>query len=243
MAGPQLLAARASGAIGRELVAVGGVLRSEPLPLGCPAVRLTLERTFCHRLAALFPLAASAGGPTPRSGPPVEGHLLPGTYAPPLLATESELAPWLTREVPVVLVGHYEDQRAPSCEGVRDWCREDFVVELVAWTAGSWLAAPIVRDPALPEPGGPLVLVDRAQANARRATARGEIMLSQAMLRTQLLEVVDPIAAQSTVNLLTPGAWYVRSIAADRPGRRPQVTWAVIDDPSGLVLGYSLIAP
>ena len=241
LSGDGLRAGRAAGTIRRELVAVAGILRSEPLPLSCPAVQLTLARTFCHRLVALFPVPGTSGGPS--SASTIEGHLLPGTDVPPALRVESELASWTTRAVPVVLIGHFEDQRAPSCEGIRDWCRDDLVVEQVAWVSGAWLEPPIVRDPEIPGPDAPVVLTERAQANLRRAASRGETVLGQAVLRNELLAVVDPVAYRAAVAVRHPWVWYVRSITAVQPGRPPHVTWAVIDETTGLVLGYSLIAP
>jgi hypothetical protein len=243
--GAELETGRADGTIGRELVVVAGVLRSEPLPLSCPAVPLTLSRTFCHRLAALFPVgdpdveARSTGTPAP--GPMIAGHLLPGTEVPGFLAAvAAEVGPLLKPSIPVVLAGRFDDPRAPACGTGHEWCRSDFVVENAVWADGLWLGTPVVRDPALPEPEPNAA--SRAGAFSVPGSGRSRIILGQALLRPELLAAVDPIAARAAVNTHGP-VWYVRSIAAVQAGEKPQVGWLVIEAATGVLLGYSWAQP
>jgi hypothetical protein len=248
--GAELQDGRASGAVGGELVAVAGVLRSDALPLSCPAIRLTLARTFCHRLASLFPV--SEPGPetdpsAPRAvatlppGPIIPAHFLPGTDLPASLGlTTDDLLPWKLHPVPVVLAGRYEDPRAPPCGSGQEWCRTDFVVEHVVWADGLWLGPPIVRDLGVPETPDARDPADPAPvaANSIPGSGRGRIVLSQALLRPELLGVVDPIAARAAAEM-HGSVWYVRSIATVVAGEKPQVGWAVIDDATGTVLAHS----
>ena len=244
--GAELVAERARGAIGGELVVVAGILRSDPLPLSCPAIRLTLSRTFCHRLAALFSvgepgLDGTAAG-TPAPGPTISGHLLPGTDMPPgLVVGGGELEPWLIRSIPVVLAGRFEDTRAPACGAGREWCREDFVVELAVWADGVWLGPAIVRDPAIPESSDPDEAL-RAAAVGVPAPGRSRIILGQLLLRPELLAVIDPDGAVAAANA-RGGVWYIRSIATVQAAEKPQVGWVVIDARTDVVLGYSWVQP
>jgi hypothetical protein len=243
--GAELDADRARRAIAGELVVVAGILKSEPLPMNCPAIRLTLSRTFCLRLAALFAVSepglenATAGTAPP--GPIVPGHLLPGTGIPPVLASATELEPPPTRYIPVVLAGRFEDPRAPACGTGQQWCREDFVVEQVVWVDGVWLGPEMVRDPAIAEPIDPAA-ASRAAAIAGPVPGRSRVILGQALVRPELLALMDPIAATAAANT-HGGVWYIRSIATVQPGERPQVGWVVIDATTDVVLGYSWTQP
>jgi hypothetical protein len=267
MTGQELQAARASGQVGRQLVAVSGLLHNDPLALACPAIRITFSRTFCRRLVALFPdvgygpaAVAAAGdgtaagtapaaaitqptagaGPTPP--PALMAQVLPGAAVPVILTSESDLAPWLSGAIPVVAVGHYDDSRAPGCGIGRDWCGDDFVVERLAWLDGAWVAAVLARDPAIsgldtPDNG------PRAREIAQRAASRGEQILSLAIVGSRLLAIVDLMAAAVAGPDGAGTLWYVRSITRLRTGAEAEVAWAVIDDATGRVLGYSMAHP
>jgi hypothetical protein len=111
------------------------------------------------------------------------------------------------------------------------------VVENAVWADGLWLGTPVVRDPALAEPGLPW-----ANALSMPGSGRSRIVLGQALLRPELLAAVDPIAARAAVNTRGP-VWYVRSIADVRAGDEPQVGWVVVENSTGVVLGYSWTQP
>jgi hypothetical protein len=175
-------------------------------------------------------------------GPIVPGHLLPGTDVPSALAIpSSELEPWLTQSIPVVLAGRFDDPRAPACGTGREWCRADFVVEQAVWADGVWLGPPLVRDPAIAEPPD-------ADAAARAASiavpqpGRSRVILGQALVRRELLALMDPIAATAAANT-AGGVWYIRSIATVQAAEKPQVGWVVIDAQTDVVLGYSWARP
>jgi hypothetical protein len=265
MTGLELSAARAAGQVGRELVAVSGLLHNDPLALACPAIRITFSRTFCRRLMAIFPegwgTAGAGGASTSRGGPaaatPVGmlsmatpladptlppalmAQLLPGAPVPVILASDSDLAPWLTGAVPVVAVGHFEDARAPACGPGREWCGDDLVIEQVVWLDGAWLAAETARDPGIP-PAATADSASRAQEIFRRAESRAEDVLSFAIIGSRLLAIVDARAA-AVVGPDRPGAlWYVRSVVRAEAGAPAEVVWAVIDDATGRILGYSM---
>ena len=245
--GSQLRAERATGSVGSELVAVAGNLRSAPLPLRCPAMHLSLSQAFCHRLAALFPARGVAipGGTSSTaigaSDTQLAGHLLPGTGVPARFAPDNEAGVHVNESVPVVLIGRFEDPRAPACGTGQAWCRDDFAVELVAWAAGRWLEAPVVsdRDPALAA-----VPVDgrRLGAITRRAATEEERIISLAVVQPRLLAVIDPQAFRSAANSRRERLWYVRSIVVPVSGRA-QVAWTVIEDGTGVLLGYSWPQP
>jgi len=188
------------------------------------------------------PTAPPTPGAGPTAPPALTAQVLPGAPVPVILASESDLAPWLTGAIPVVAVGHFEDSRAPACGVGRDWCGDDFVVERLAWLDGSWVTAAPARDPAIsaldtPDNG------PRAREIAQRAATRGEQILSLAIVGSRLLAIVDPMAAAVAGPDRVGTLWYVRSIARPRTGAGAEVAWAVIDDATGRVLGYSMANP
>jgi hypothetical protein len=77
----------------------------------------------------------------------------------------------------------------------------------------------------------------------RRAASRADTILTQALLRPDLLAVVDPVAARSTAASRGVPVWYVRMATSSPADRPPQVAWAVIEDATGLVVGYSWRQP
>jgi hypothetical protein len=159
----------------------------------------------------------------------------------PIFAPENEAGVHVTESVPVILVGRFEDPRAPACGTGQSWCRDDFVVELVAWAAGRWLEAPLVSDR---DPAGAAVPVDgrRLGAITRRAATEEERIISLAVMSPRLLAIIDPQAFRAAVSSRRDRLWYVRSIVVQDSGRA-QVAWAVIEDGTGLLLGYSWPQP
>ena len=73
----------------------------------------------------------------------------------------------------------------------------------------------------------------------RRTAERHEMIVALAVMRPELLAEVDPIAARSAAGGRSTAVWYIRSMVSPRAGEHPQIVWAVIDDTTGTVLGYS----
>lgn len=241
-------AARAAGRIRGELVAVAATLRSDPLPLHCGAIRQTLSRDFCLRLVALFPLvAASASAAPARSGgspapaqpfdePSVDAIVAPGVALPPIVVFVSDLAPWLTGNVPVVFIGHYEDERAPVCPGSRGWCREQLVLERLVWMDGRDVAPGIAWDPALEAAVAP---VDGAAAAAARAwlqDRRAEVLSTSVVAATGLKGVVDQPLRDGGRLAADAAWWYVRAMRPASLDGPAAVTWVVVDARTGSLL-------
>ncbi len=244
--GPELAAARAAGQVRDGAVAVAGVMRSDPLPLVCGSIRQTLSRDFCLRLVALFPLAPDAGPAASAAGArgpdrpeALEGIVAPGVALPAVAASQSELAPWLTVAVPVVFVGHYQDERAPPCPRTRGWCSGDLVLERLVWAAGAVVPVGLSRDPAVTEAEVP------PDGHAWREVAgwlerAGLVVLSSTVVRGPQLQVALDAQAGARPALRTGAIWwYVRALAPATLGREARVTWAVFDALSGEFLAAS----
>jgi hypothetical protein len=252
-----LLADRAAGSVREGLVAVVGMLASDPRAARCPDSDPGLATSFCHRSSTLAP------APDPLEGGTNLFATTPGPGVPPDGSSGMRLYPRIPAGIPMpamfaadpppgapgqallsVVIGRFTSPEPPACPD-RSPCRDDFVVERLAWAAGSWIDRILVRDPALPEAAIPST-GRRPLAIASREADRVEQILSLAIVRPDWLLAFDrPIgdaaaAGASAFSLGSGPVWYVRSVGHPSAMER-QLTWAVIDHQSGLVLASGAI--
>jgi hypothetical protein len=253
-----LLADRAAGTVRLGLVAVAGLLAHDPRSARCPLDDPTVGPAFCHRSGLLAPAPDPFEGGTytfgePGPGPgrspdgiaslrlPVmipAGIPMPASFAadPPPTAPGG---PMLS-----VVIGRYTSAEPAACGSGS--CRDDFVVERLAWLAGTWVDRILVRDPTLPESLIPSTGT-RSLAIASREADRMEQILSLAIVQPAWLAAFDAsiasaAAAGAGAAGVTPGpVWYLRSEGRRRPGEDRGLTWAVIDHGSGLVLASGAV--
>jgi len=241
-----VLDARGAGEIGDGLVAIAGYVVVDPRIGDCAVEPGLADREpFCRRLVRVStrfgPTTPPATGVRPDgAGRSLRAHVLPGTPLPEglesLIGRGTDPEPW---PLSSVVIGRFGDPRAGACRPPRIQCGDPFVLERVAWIDGRWMDRPSVRDPVIPASQAAMSS-DLTRLLTSRESDRGEVILSEALLTADLLRDVDPAAAAALGDGPLRRVWYVRSIgrgALDR-SERPiwPVTWAVLDDDSGLML-------
>jgi hypothetical protein len=247
---------RAAGQGGDDITAISGYLSPDPRSPNCGESALVLDNAFCERRMVL------ASTPVPRVEQTGDGGLstiadarwgshlhvqaLPGIPLPGLFDAGPKAAIGPVAPILVVVIGRFDDPRARPCVRPGRHCGEELVAERLAWADGGWVdrILAIHHDvPASRVAGEPV----RARTIAVREADRGEAILSTAILPLAELASVDPAAAElagATATTLTGWSpadrerpvWYLRSVGRPWPGEPRQLTWAVIDHASGLVL-------
>jgi hypothetical protein len=250
---------RAAGVVRGGLVAVEGLLSYDPRTARCPDSDPGLAIELCHRTAVL---SGSSGSSTE---PGAEGATVDGPADLPSAAAEPRLYPWIPAGIPMpsmfsaepppgapgealpsIVIGRFARQRPPVCAEPR--CLDVFVVERLAWAAGSWVDRIVVWDPGLPGPAA-LSTGRRLQAIGSREADRMEQILSLAILQPRWLEGLDPAIGAAAADgaaaagLAAGPVWYLRSVGRRFASDDRSLTWAVIDHQTGLVLASGAIDP
>jgi hypothetical protein len=255
---PALLADRAAGRVRGGLVAVVGVLAYDPRTARCPAALAGLAIVFCERNATLVaasasdpdvdasrPIVSPSGSPDAAQALTIQPVLPPGIPMPAMFVADpppnAPGEPLLS-----VVIGRFARPDPPRCAAPVS-C-DAFVIERLAWAAGSWVDRILVRDPSLPESAIPSV-GRRPQAIASREADRVEQILSLAILQPDRLQVIDPAAGQAAARgaqaaaLAAGPVWYLRSAGREQTSLGRALTWAVIDHESGFVLATGAVEP
>jgi hypothetical protein len=148
-----------------------------------------------------------------------------------------------------IIIGRFAEPEPPSCPPDGGRCRDEFILERLAWAEGGWIDLLLVRDPGLPPEVIPAT-GRRPLAIAARELDRMEQILSMAVLQPGWLAEVDqPAAAEAAAGAENAGVshvgpvWYLRSVGRRWPQQDRGLTWAVVDHQTGLVLAGGAIGP
>jgi hypothetical protein len=250
---PTLLADRAAGTVKSGLVAVAGLVAHDSRAARCADPNPMLPTDFCDRSALLAPTPDPLEGGTyvfgergPGPGRSPDGIAsfrlelrIPAGIAMPLMPA-ADGPPGAPRQDVSIVIGRFTSPVAPDCNHPSP-CRDDFVVERLAWSAGHWIDRALVRDPDIPESANPLV-GPRMQAIATREADRVEQILSLAILQPARLAAFDQLIAEAaaagarSLGVATRPVWYIRSAGHPAANEGGDLTWAVMDHQTGLLL-------
>jgi hypothetical protein len=260
-----LLADRAAGLIQGELVAVSGLLAYDQSRAAvCSQAVRGPYFVFCQRHGILTTASPSSDalrrrlgfGPRssrgddggPAAGLPRVSIRIPVGIPMPSLSTVAPQADPAVESLTSVLIGRFVSASAPSCPAGARACRDEFILERLAWTSGAWVDRILVRDPSLPES----VISSagrRPQAIATREADRLEQILSLAVLTPAWLDTIDAVIGQAAARGAQAAAlpagpvWYLRSAGREQTSLGRALTWAVIDHESGFVLATGAVEP
>jgi hypothetical protein len=241
---PDALSDAVAAAPPDHLVAVAGSFTLDPRVTGCPR-RQSLAEHLCERTGMLADsdrplLAVDDDGVDPEAvrltvAFPQFGVRVPVGVALPTMVIWASAVEGAIEPVPVVLVGRFDDALA-DCSADQPRCLPRFVLERVAWVAGEWSDAIVVRSASVP--AGAVPAADRAtRVIATREVDRDEPILSRALLTLDDLRLVDPAAAGAIAVEVDGPVWYVRSVGRPTDPDSPRaVAWAVLDQRTGLIL-------
>lgn len=244
------LEAHRAGSIQDDLVAIGGWLTIRPDRVTCePGVTDTQARALCWREGILRtdgePVLAISQGAVHRLGgfgthlhPVVPAGVSLGRLDRDTPDADDEDSAGALAPSPVVLLGHFDDDREQLCPEERD-CDDRFVVERLVWANGRWQGSSgtVARIGA-----ERLLTTQRSRRIASAALSHSTVLLSQALVSSALMERLDPVAAAATraaVSVDLDRLWYLRLIvlepATDGAWTR-SVGWVTVDDRTGVVL-------
>ena len=234
---------QASGAQG--ILAVAGYLSYGDLPWTCVDAYLDAEAACDGRalLADVDVLPTDAnGGVFGAIGPHLHPTFAPGVRGPTPAGGPSDPR---SDAIPVVVLGRYTEPAGIACSPTSRDCGQAFAVERVEWIAGKPWGVTLSVDAAMNvEPNIPEI---RATIEAStEALGRGALALRTAVVRPDLLSLLDPDAA-AALPPLEPGdryrpVTYVRGLVfqydASQPlfGRDPEIGWIVVHSITGEVL-------
>ena len=227
------------------LLAVAGYLSYGDLPWSC--VDVYLEATAaCDGRALLadvdvLPTEAN-GGVFGAIGPHLHPAFAPGVRGPTPAGDPSQSR---SEPIPVVVLGRYTEPAGIPCSPTSRDCGQAFTVERVEWIAGKpWgvtlsVDAAMDVEPTIPE-------IQATVAASTDALGRGALALRTAVIRPDLLPLLDPDAA-AALPPLEPGdryrpLTYVRGLVfqydSSQPlyGRDPVIGWVVVQSITGEVL-------
>ena len=226
-------------------LAVAGYLSYGDLPWTCVDAYLDAEAA-CEGRALLadvdvLPTEAN-GGVFGAIGPHLHPTFAPGVRGPTPAGSPSQPS---SEPIPVVVLGRYTEPAGIACSPTSRDCGQAFAVERVEWIAGTpWgvtlsVDAAMDVEPTMPE-------IKSTIAASTDALGRGTLALRTAVVRPDLLPLLDPDAA-AALPPLKPGdhnrpLTYVRGLVfqydASQPlyGRDPVVGWVVVHSMTGEVL-------
>jgi hypothetical protein len=246
-----LLAVRRAGSVRAGLVAVAGLLGQDPRAVGCDGPDPGLTATFCER-TALLSADVEIGGDR-RAVPHLHPRIKPGIPMPSVYRLDPQAPDEAGPVMRSIVIGRFASARPPVCPVDGGRCRDEFILERLAWAEGGWIDRILVRDPDAPEVEVPS-RGPRYLAITAREADRMEQILSLAVLQPGRLAEIDPSAAASAAASAALAAdragvsfegpvWYVRSVGRPIVGQDARLTWAVVDHRSGLILASGTIDP
>lgn len=230
------------------LVAVAGYLALAGRPTECLPVtsgpRVTTAgraRPFCRRDAVIASTPEGASGDPEfdpsawveamAHGPHLHAQVAPGTSLP--YAVEPPFGNDRREAVPAVVLASFDDARARAigCEMV-PYCFETLLIEQVLWADGRWQERRRAVEPSLEDPPR---LSGRERLLITSLTLPGSgPVLAEAVLPSELLASVDPVAAGQAEATDRP-VWYLRLLTRTPTGA-DGVAWLVLEDVSGRIL-------
>jgi len=234
---------RAAGLSG--LVAVAGYLTVAGRPTECLAAatgpRTTAAgraRPFCRRDAVIASTPEGASGDPEREpsawarGPHLHAQVAPGTSLPYII--EPPFGNDRRDAVPAVVLASFDDARARTigCGIEIFYCFETLLIERVLWADGRWQERRRAVEPSL-EDSPRLSGRERLLITSLALPGSGPV-LAEAVLPSEALAVVDPIAA-GQVAPTDRAVWYLRLLSRSPEGDGA-VAWLVLEDVSGRVL-------
>jgi hypothetical protein len=227
-------------------LAVGGYLSYGTLSPRCVDAYLDTDPAVCAGRSLFADVAVIAtdatGGVFDAIGPHLHPLFADGVRAPTPGPTPGSPA---RGPIPVVVLGRYTDSRGVPCSPTSRDCGEAFAVERVVWVAGKPWGETLGVDAALDiEPNAPEVAATVEAASD--ALGQGALQLRTAVVRREVLDIVDPDAADALgpvpagqgLRALTYVRGLVFEFDASQPlyGRDPAIGWVVVDSRTGKVL-------
>ena len=225
--------------------AVAGYLSYGTLPWTCVDAYLDAKAP-CDGRALLADVDVlptdDNGGVFGAIGPHLHPTFAPGVRGPTPAGGPSQPR---TEPIPVVVLGRYTDPVGVPCSPTSRDCGQAFAVERVVWVAGEPWGVTLSVDAAMDvEPNIPEIRATVAASTD--ALGRGALALRTAVVRPDVLALVDPEAA-AALPPLPPGdryrpVTYVRGLVfqfdASQPlyGRNPEIGWVVVHSITGEVL-------
>lgn len=242
---PDLLSSASGEAEPGSLVAVSGSFTLDPRVADCP-IGASLADNFCERHGLLAGstrplLAVDDNGIDPEAvrltvAFPSLAVRVPVGVALPTVVIWASAVQGAVEPVPVIVIGRLEGGRE-GCRPAAVSCAPELILERVAWVSGEWSETIVVRSGDVP-----VEAMARAERAARviatREVDRDEPILGRALLTFDDLRLVDAEAADAIRGADDGPVWYVRSVGRPtEPGGPRGVSWAAIDQRTGLVLG------
>ena len=182
------------------------------------------------------------GGVFGAIGPHLHPTFAPGVRAPTPAAGPGQPR---TEPIPVVVLGRYTDPVGVACSPTSRDCGQAFAVERVVWVAGEPWGVTLSVDAAMDvEPNIPEI--QATVAASTDALGRGALPLRTAVVRPDVLALVDPDAA-AALPPLEPGdrlrpVTYVRGLVFQFDAIQPPhatdtaIGWIVVHSITGEVL-------
>ncbi len=241
------MAAHRQGAA-NGLVSIRGWLTVAPTPVSCIRPRTPPEvivvshaRFFCRREAVLAGspdrnAAGQVGSSLATTGLAVPQWVMPGTALP--MSVEPPFANDHRRQVPVVVLGRFDDDRVVYCPAGGYGCDEGFVIEQVAWMSGRWQESRAALEPGI-APREDVLASLEWRAAAVAALPGGGPLLSEALMSPRSVSGAEPAAAPAAAGAEGP-VWLIRAVVHSARGSFGRdVGWLVMEASTGRILGSS----
>jgi hypothetical protein len=243
-----LLDLRRAGALGDELQAVLGYVTVRPGTRDCfigdetGATLPMVQATGCRREVVISdtdqPLLGWTSGEVAWLGQIGQGHVhapvFPGVSLADLENLVAQRAPTTVDGVaetdgqpapiapaPALIIGRFDDPRVADPRSSVRHVNETFMVERVAWAAGTWQEQPAV---VLARPTAEMLPIEEVRERVSAALPSGTVVLGHSFLGLDDLAEVDPtasglaragLAAEGLEVARFSGVWYVRVMVRD----------------------------
>jgi hypothetical protein len=225
---------RDAGPDGTEIAVRGWM--STPFPMSCPAPIEPLTPVELGCPEAFTSWLTERPEPTwerlpdgmrgfPPSGPAIQPVIraeVPRDRVDGVVPGDSGPAPF-----PVVLVGHFDDDRSVLCPDVAA-CRRNFVVDARVWMAGAAAGQEVIR---LDGEGAAARMQPHQAAGLATAAGRAAADPWVALVGSSSIAAVDPRIAETAGLADAPLIWVVRMLERDADGFRARTYF--VDDSTG----------
>lgn len=240
---PRLLA---DPALGDTELAIAGWYSASDLALPCPfesspapPIEIRCSDVHAWLSATDRPILSASGSFVQPANPAALVALRFVPPADPLGGDGGQRHAMNTTPRPVVVIGHFHDERSSRCPADElSTCEQTFVVDVVSSSGGTLFNAPTsVADPA-PK--------TRLSAGDALRLAQNQVGADAVVLQIGLEFGSDPpwFLTKFVADCLCPPTWFVRGyryLAAGttdpRPPGTPVAGWLVIDDATGAISG------